>query len=68
MSDEELYQAVKKYSKEHKIDTLSLAKSVDLMQNTIKMQILRINDLEQAVQTLEKLYNNLVIHSCTKNN
>lgn len=59
MSDKELYQAVKKYSEANRTDTFSLAKEVAIMQSTIHTQTLRINELEQTVQTLEKLYTNL---------
>lgn len=59
MSDKELYQAVKKYSEANRTDTFNLAKEVAIMQSTIHTQALRINELEQTVQTLEKLYTNL---------
>lgn len=59
MSDKELYQAVKKYSEANRMDTFTLAKDMAIMESIIQTQTLRINELEQAVQTLEKLYKNL---------
>lgn len=40
-------------------NVISLAKRYGVMQSIIQTQISRINELEQAVKTLEKLYTNL---------
>ena len=65
MIDKEIYQAVKKYAEDNQKDVFSLTKDIAIMESAIKTQTLRIIELEQKVQTLEKLIDGIILSSCT---
>ena len=65
MIDKEIYQAVKKYAEDNQKDVFSLTKDIAIMESAIKTQTLRIIELEQKVQYLEKIVDGIILSSCT---